>query len=57
MLFPLEAALAGRGLSLEKYPKIATYVNLLHEREAYIRSVKKVEEATGEKYSITATGS
>ncbi|KAI9690176.1 MAG: hypothetical protein M1822_009137 [Bathelium mastoideum] len=50
MIFPLEAALESGLISKEKYPRLATYVKSIHEREANKRAVKRIEEATGEKY-------
>lgn len=53
LIFPLEAALGRAGLSREKHPTVAAWVDRIHEREAYKAAVKKVEEATGEKFSMS----
>ncbi|KAF2673617.1 glutathione S-transferase [Microthyrium microscopicum] len=53
MIFPLEVAPGRSGLTKEKYPKILEYVDMIHNREAYKRAIKKVEDATGEKFSIS----
>jgi glutathione S-transferase len=52
MIFPLEAAHGRAGLTAEKYPKLSAYIGRLHEREAYKRAIKKVEETTGEKFDM-----
>jgi len=51
MIFPLDAA-GGAGLTAEKYPKLTAYIQRLQEREAYTKAVKKVEDITGEKFSV-----
>ena len=51
MEYPLEAGKERTGLVKEKYPKIFEYVDLLHEREAYKKATKKVEEATGKPFA------
>ncbi len=47
MSFPLEVGQSRSGMSKEQCPKIWAYVDHLHEREAYKRSVKKIEEIEG----------
>ena len=37
----------------EKYPKIVAYHERLTDRDAYKRAIKRAEEASGEKYSMT----
>jgi glutathione S-transferase len=51
MSFPLDAGRSRTGLSKEKYPKVIEYVEMLLERDAYKRAVKKIEEVTGEPFS------
>ncbi|KAL2432594.1 hypothetical protein ABEF95_013860 [Exophiala dermatitidis] len=46
--FPLEAGRGRSGFSREQYPKIWAYVDRIHEREAYKRSVQKIIELEGE---------
>lgn len=53
MVFPLEAAHGRAGLTADKYPKLVEYINRLHQREAYKRAIKKVEEVTGENFDMT----
>lgn len=53
MIFPLEAGSRRAGITPQKYPKLAAFVERIHAREAYQRAVKKVEEATGEKFDMT----
>ncbi|KAF2461764.1 putative glutathione S-transferase [Lineolata rhizophorae] len=55
MIFPLQAARGRAGLTKEKYPRLVQYVERLEAREAYKRAVKKIEEATGEKFSMSVT--
>ena len=50
MVFPLEGARSGAGLTAAKYPKLDAYVTRLQERDAYKRAIAKAEEATGEKF-------
>ncbi|EXJ83550.1 glutathione S-transferase [Capronia coronata CBS 617.96] len=45
--FPLEAGTSRSGFSREQYPKVWAYVDRLHEREAYQRSVQKIIEIEG----------
>lgn len=47
MSFPLEAGESRSGMTKEQCPKLWGYVAQLHEREAYKRSVKKIEEIEG----------
>ncbi|EXJ87413.1 glutathione S-transferase [Capronia epimyces CBS 606.96] len=46
--FPLEAGQSRSGFSKEQYPKIWAYIDRLHEREAYKRSVQKIVELEGD---------
>lgn len=46
--FPLEAGKGRSGFSEQQYPKIWAYIDRLHEREAYKRSVQKIVELEGE---------
>jgi glutathione S-transferase len=50
MIFPLEGARGGAGMTPDKYPKMDAYVTRLQERDAYKRAIAKAEEATGEKF-------
>jgi glutathione S-transferase len=50
LVFPLESARSGAGMTPAKYPKLDAYVTRLQERDAYKRAIAKVEEATGEKF-------
>ena len=50
MIFPLEGA-AERG-PLASYPKLAAYVKRIRSRDAYVRTMKKMEEMTGERFSL-----
>ncbi|KAF1986424.1 glutathione S-transferase [Aulographum hederae CBS 113979] len=52
LIFPLEAARGRTGLDSEKYPKLCAYVDRIHERDAYKRAVKKIEDETGEPFSL-----
>lgn len=54
MIFPLEAGTKRAGITPEKYPKLAAYVERVHSREAYQRAIKKAEETTGEKFVFVA---
>lgn len=47
MSFPLEAGRSRSGLSQEQCPRIWKYVDMLQQREAYKRAVKKIEEIEG----------
>lgn len=46
--FPLEAGQTRSGFTKDQYPKIWEYVDRIHEREAYKRSVAKIVELEGE---------
>ena len=49
MIFPLEAAM-GRtslGKEKEKYPKIAAWVEQMHEMESYKKAVARIKDETG----------
>lgn len=48
MSYPLEAGKTRSGFTKEQYPKIWAYVDRLHEREAYKRSVAKIVDVEGE---------
>ena len=50
MIFPLEAGQKRAGVAPSQYPKISAYIDRIHERDAYQRAIKKIEEATGEKF-------
>lgn len=47
MSFPLEAGRGGSGMTKEQFPRIWEYVDLLHQRDAYQRSVEKIKELEG----------
>lgn len=47
MSFPLEAGRSRSGLTEAQCPRLWKYVSLLHEREAYKRSVQKITEVEG----------
>lgn len=47
MSFPLEAGKTRSGMTKEQCPRLWAYVDLLHEREAYKRSVDKIKEVEG----------
>ncbi|ETN42579.1 uncharacterized protein HMPREF1541_01736 [Cyphellophora europaea CBS 101466] len=47
MSFPLEAGQSRSGMSREQCPLMWAYVDRLHEREAYKRSIKKIEDIEG----------
>lgn len=47
MSFPMEAGQSRSGMSKDNFPLMWAYVDLLHEREAYKRAVKKIEEIEG----------
>jgi glutathione S-transferase len=53
MIFPLEAGEKRAGITEAKYPLIYKYIRRIHEREAYQRAIKKIEDATGEKFTMT----
>lgn len=49
MSFPLMVARTSRGkVSMSDYPKLNEYTNLLENNEVYLRSLKKIEEVSGE---------
>jgi glutathione S-transferase len=50
MIFPLEAGQRRAGVTPEKFPKLSAYIDRIHERDAYQRAIKKIEEVTGEKF-------
>jgi glutathione S-transferase len=50
MIFPLEAGQKRLGVSAEKYPRLSAYIDRIHARDTYQRGIKKIEEATGEKF-------
>ncbi|KAL1642970.1 bifunctional glutathione transferase/peroxidase [Diplodia intermedia] len=50
MSYPLEAATLRAGLTKDKYPKLAAYLDLLHEREAFKKANAKIKEVTGQDY-------
>lgn len=52
MSFPLEAGSKRAGITPEKYPKLAAFVERIHARDAYQRATKKIEEVTGEKFDM-----
>jgi glutathione S-transferase len=53
MVFPLEAGEKRVGITEAKYPLLHKYIRRIHEREAYKKAIKKVEDATGEKFNMT----
>lgn len=50
MIFPLEAGQKRAGVTPSKYPKLSAYIDRIHERDAYQRAIKKIEDSTGEKF-------
>jgi glutathione S-transferase len=53
LIYPLEAAMEGKlVLSKETHPKIAAWLDRVHERPAYKAAITKSEELTGEKFSL-----
>jgi len=50
--YPLSAARGRAGLNKEKHPKLWEYVDILHEREAYKRAIKKAESTTGKEFTM-----
>ena len=52
MIFPLEAGQKRAVVSAEKCPRLSAYMERIHARDAYQRAIKKIEEATGEKFLI-----
>ena len=52
MEYPLEGAKTRAGLEKEKYPKIYAYLDMLHERDAYKKAVKRSEEETGKPFTL-----
>jgi glutathione S-transferase len=46
--FPLEAGETRSGFSRNDYPKIWTYLDHIHEREAYKRAVARIVEIEGD---------
>lgn len=53
LIFPLEAAMGRAGLNKENHPKIAAWIDRIHERDAYKAAIKKAEEVTGEKFNMS----
>lgn len=51
MSFPLIALRPN--MDATEYPRVAGYIKLLEENEIYLRSIKKVEEASGETFKAT----
>lgn len=47
MSFPLEAGKSRSGKTQVEYPRVWAYVERLHQREAYKRSVAKIEQMAG----------
>lgn len=47
MSFPLEAGQSRSGMTQQEFPLLWAYVDRLHEREAYKRSVAKIEAVEG----------
>ena len=54
MIFPVEAAQGRAGLTKEKYPNIAGYIERIQARDGYKRSVQKIEKEFGE-YKVAQT--
>jgi glutathione S-transferase len=50
--FPLLAARDRKLFSTTTYPKLTAYTKKIETQEGYLRSIKKAEELTGEKYSV-----
>lgn len=46
--FPLTAAMSRHGF--DKYPKLKAYTEKIQQEPGHLRSIKKIEEITGEKY-------
>jgi glutathione S-transferase len=51
MIFPLEAGQGRAGIKPEKFPKLSAWIKRVHDRPAYQSAIKKIEDATGEKFS------
>ena len=47
MEFPLVAGGSRSGMTKEEYPKLNAYIEKLHERDAYKRSVERIESTIG----------
>jgi glutathione S-transferase len=47
MSFPLEAGKSRSGMTKEQCPLLWAYIERLHQREAYKRSVQKIESIEG----------
>lgn len=54
MIFPLEMAAQRAGLTKAKYPTIAAWIERMRSREAYKKSVQRIEKDSGEKYDEVA---
>lgn len=53
LIFPLQSAMDRvAGLTREKRPKIAAWIDRIEGCDAYKRAIKKVEDATGEKFNL-----
>lgn len=52
LIFPLEASIAGKIMDSAKYPLTAKWVERIHERPAYKAAIAKIEQVTGEKFSM-----
>lgn len=50
--YPLSAARGRAGVTQEKYPNLWAYVEMLHERDAYKRAIKKAESTSGKEFSM-----
>jgi glutathione S-transferase len=50
MQYPLQAGKERVGL--DQYPKLIEYIDLLRERDAYKRAIKKTEEVTGKPFTL-----
>lgn len=49
MSFPLFVAARSK-VNMSAYPKLAEYIKLLEQNEVYQRSIKKIEEVSGEPF-------
>lgn len=50
MSFPLIAASARGKIDKAKYSKLAAYIEVLEKSDGYLKSIKKIEQVSGEKF-------
>lgn len=51
MSFPMIAAKSRAGVTQEAYPTLFAYITRIEENEGYKKSIKKIEELTGEPFN------